>query len=260
MRDVRGVGPDGASVEMAAEMRRRWRRGRFDTSLQQIPSSSEGGGPSICGMSPTTTIDFVSDVICPWCFIGLQRLEAAITESGGPASVTFRPFLLDPTIPMGGVDLRERVARKFGGDPEVMFARVEAAARESGIPLDYSKIRRTPNTLLAHTLLRHAEDKGTQRKLGRALFEAYFLEGRDIGDETVLAELAQGHGFSAEESSSLLRDEGAFEATRKEAEALSHQGIRGVPFIVFGGTHAVSGAQPIAIFREALERARREHA
>src|SRR4051794_23431524 len=105
--------------------------------------------------APPHTIDFVSDVICPWCFIGLQRLEQALAQE--PASeaptIAFHPFQLDPTTPPGGADLRERLAAKYGIEPGTMFGRVEAAARESGIPLDFEKIRRTPNTLKAHALI-----------------------------------------------------------------------------------------------------------
>jgi len=203
-------------------------------------------------------IDFVSDVICPWCYIGFHRLEQALAAAGTSSSdrVTLRPFQLDPDTPPEGADLRERLASKYGADPEAMFPRVEAAAREAGLTLDFAKVRRTPNTLAAHTLLAAAEAKGTQRALARALFEAYFLEGKDPSLTAVLGDIASKHGFTREEAEALVTDAGALQATRAEAQAIASQGIRGVPFTIFAGKLAISGAQPLEVFRSALDRAR----
>lgn len=202
------------------------------------------------------SIDFVSDVICPWCFIGLRRLEAALAEEGAASTpIAFHPYQLDPSTPPEGVDLRERLAKKFGADPEPMFRRVEQAARESGIPLDYTKLHRTPNTLKAHTLITHAQDKGTQHALASAIFEAYFLEGKDLTNDAVLVEVAASHGFDRAEAEALLANTKALDLTRAEAEEMSRQGVRGVPFTIFGGKLAVSGAQPVDAFRQVLRRA-----
>lgn len=203
------------------------------------------------------SVDFVSDVICPWCFIGFTRLEQALEKDGhADAEVTLRPFQLDPSTPVEGADLRERLAKKYGADPEKMFERVEAAARESGIPLDFAKVRRTPNTLKAHVLLDAVKGKGTQRALARALFHAYFLEGRDIGNVDVLTQLAVAHGLTSEEAATVLADEAAIEATRSEAADFAAQGIGGVPFTIFEGKLAVSGAQSVEVFRQAITQAR----
>lgn len=207
-------------------------------------------------MSPLT-VDFVSDIVCPWCFIGFTRLEQALVKAGeDTAEVTLRPFQLDPTTPPEGADLRERLAKKYAMDPEKMFGRVEAAARESGIELDFAKVRRTPNTLKAHTLLGSALAKGTQRALARALFAAYFLEGRDLSDDAVLVELGVAHGFTAVEAAALLIDPTVIEKTRSEADELAGQGIGGVPFTIFEGKLAVSGAQPVEAFEQAIGQAR----
>jgi predicted DsbA family dithiol-disulfide isomerase len=203
------------------------------------------------------TIDFVSDVICPWCFIGFTRLEQALAQAGEDAAeVTLRPFQLDPTTPPEGADLRERLAKKYGVDPDKMFGRVEAAARESGIALDFTKVRRTPNTLKPHMLIGAAKAKGTQRAFARAMFAAYFLEGRDLSDDAVLVELAVAHGFTAEEATAVLADPEVLAQTRDEAKDLAGQGIGGVPFTIFEGKLAVSGAQPVEAFRSAIEQAR----
>ncbi|HEY5146143.1 MAG TPA: DsbA family oxidoreductase [Polyangiaceae bacterium] len=208
-------------------------------------------------------IDVVSDIVCPWCYIGTRRLEQAIDSLDGAGSaeaplVAYHPFLLDPSIPAAGVDLREQLRRKYGGDPEAMFARVEAAARETGIPLDFAKVQRMVSTVGAHTLLRHAAARGTQRALADALFEAYFLDGRDIGQATVLAVLAERQGFSADEALRLIGDEKERRRTREDAEESEQRGVEGVPFFMFGDRLALSGAQPLKVFRSTIERARNE--
>lgn len=201
----------------------------------------------------TLTIDVVSDVVCPWCFIGKRRLDAAL--AGLPdvaATVRHVPFLLDPATPAGGVDLRERLRTKYRADPEGMFARVEAEARASGIALDFARVRRSFPTLAAHTLLRHADGRGTQPALLEALYAGYFLEGRDIGDGTVLAALAAPHGFSADEVARIVGDPAELAATRAEVSAVAAQGVTGVPFFVFDDRLAASGAQPVAVLRDAI--------
>jgi predicted DsbA family dithiol-disulfide isomerase len=205
------------------------------------------------------TIDVFSDVICPWCFIGARRLDQALEPlarnepDGVRAHVTFRPFLLDPSTPPEGADLRARLRAKYGADPERMFANVEAAARSSGIPLDFSKVRRTPPTIAAHTLLRHAAARGTQHDLAVALFEAYFLEGKDIGDPAQLAAIAARQGFDDDEARLLAADDRELRATRLEADDAVARGVRAVPLFVFGGRTKLSGAQPPDILRQAIE-------
>jgi predicted DsbA family dithiol-disulfide isomerase len=133
-----------------------------------------------------------------------------------------------------------------------MFARVESAARESGIPLDLSKLRFSFPTVRAHALLRHAGPKGTQSALAKALFRAYFLDGRNISDLDVLVPLGAEHGFESDEASRLLVDERELQATRRDAEEARRSGIRGVPFYVLNERVAVSGAQPESVFRNSL--------
>lgn len=205
-------------------------------------------------------IDFVSDVVCPWCFIGLTRLEEALAQekASGAAlpALAFHPFQLDPSTPAEGVDLRERLAQKYGADPDTMFGRVETVARESGIPLDFAKVRRMPNTLKAHVLIGSAPNGETQLALVKALFAAYFLEGRDIGDDTTLATIGEKHGIDVDRTLAALRDPEAIEAVRRETRQLAQSGINGVPFVIFDGKLAVSGAQPVTVFRQAIERAK----
>jgi len=197
-------------------------------------------------------IDIVSDIACPWCFIGVERLERALAETGVAVSVTLHPYLLDPDGPDSGTDIRARLRQKSGGDPAPAFAAVERAARDTGIALDYDKLRLGYPTVRAHTLLRHAMAKGTQRALSRALFAAYFLEARNIADPAVLAEVAAPHGFSADEVQTLTSDPQELAQTRQAAEHAARSGVRGVPLFIFDGRSAISGAQPEAVFRDAL--------
>lgn len=204
----------------------------------------------------TLTIDVVSDVMCPWCYIGARRLADAL--EGMPdvqATVRHVPFLLDPSTPEGGTDLRERLQAKYRMDPERMFGQVERAARESGIDLDFARVRRSFPTAAAHTLLRHAEAKGTQRALLQALYETYFLKGGDVGSPEALADIAAAHGFSRDEALRLATDPAELSRTRAEAAAVSAQGITGVPFFIFDDRLAASGAQPVEVLRRAITQA-----
>ena len=201
------------------------------------------------------TVDVVTDFVCPWCFIGLTRLDSAIAAAGARPLIRHHPFFLDPSLPPEGVDVAEMLRAKYGRDPGPMFARVEAEARASGIPLDLSRQPRQRPTAAAHALTEAAAAKGTQHELAKALFAAHFLDSRNIADPAVLTDVAIRHGFSGEEVEALLADETALARIGERAAANAASGIGGVPFFVFDGRFAVSGAQPEANFREAIEQA-----
>lgn len=215
-------------------------------------------------MSDSLTVDVVADLVCPWCFIGMKNLEAALAQTvgetatgslvGTPTLVQHQPFLLDPALPVEGADLRERLRMRYGGDPDAMFSRVEAAGRAAGIPLDFSKVRRVVNTVAAHTLLGAAAKCGTQQALAMALYDAYFLQGRDIGKSAVLVELAAAHGLDPDSAQALVTDTQALQATRDKARQAAAGGVQGVPFFVFNQKLAVSGAQPAAVLADAITR------
>ena len=205
----------------------------------------------------TLRVDIYSDVVCPWCFVGVRRLERAMASQGaGDASLRFHPYLLHPDAPPEGIDLREMLARKYGGDPERMFERVERAAAESGIALDFSRVSRTYSTVGAHTLLRHAASRRTQPALAGALHSAYFLEGHNVADPAVLVELAAAHGFTSADAEQLLADEAERLQTVDDARQAARLGIRGVPFFLFDERYALSGAQPPEVFERAIAAAR----
>src|SRR3954464_2440693 len=174
-------------------------------------------------------IDLFADVVCPWCYLGHQRLERVLESLGQPARVTHRPFMLDPNTPPAGDDIPARLRRKYGVPPEKLWARLEAEARKSDLDLDLSKQRFSYPTARAHTLIRHAAAKGTQGALVNALYRANFQENPHINAAAVLADIAAPHGFTADEVTRLAGDEGELTATRKEALAAAAAGTDGVP-------------------------------
>jgi predicted DsbA family dithiol-disulfide isomerase len=198
-------------------------------------------------------IDVFSDVVCPWCFIGTQRLEQVLADKKVDAEVVYHTFLLDPNTPDEGKNVPEMIRRKYGRDPEPMFARVEAEARKSNIPLVSAKQPMSYNTMRAHTLLRHAVPLGTQRALAKAMFEAYFLDAKNISDPAVLVELATAHGFTKERAAELIADDKELAITREEQNVPAELGISGAPFFIFNGKFALSGAQPEDVFRQVLD-------
>src|SRR4051812_4970291 len=173
-------------------------------------------------------IDLFADIVCPWCFVGSERLERVLAALGRPAHVAHHPFLLDPDTPPEGDDIPARLRRKYGVPPEQLWARLEAEARKSELELDLSKQGRSYPTARAHTMIRHAAAKGTQRALVRALYRANFQDARNINDIAVLAEIAAPHGFTADEVARLTGDERELRETREEALAAAAAGIDGV--------------------------------
>ena len=206
---------------------------------------------------PTVTIEIYSDITCPWYFIGTRRLAdaLALVDDGSQATVTHRPFLLNPDAPVEGLDLAAHLGEKYRRDPHELFHLVEAAAERSGIDLDLSAQPMTYPTIAAHTLLRHAGPRGTEWPLLDALFEAYFLAGRNIADHGVLAEVASAHGFAPDEARRLVGDQAELSLTRRQADQALALGIRGVPHFVFGDTLSFSGAQAPEVFQAALRQA-----
>ena len=208
-------------------------------------------------MSSSITIDVFSDFVCPWCFIGGVRLEQALAGMADEvtAEVTYHPFFLDPTLPPEGVSIPQMLRKKYGVDPQQLWSRVEAAARESGITLDLSLQPTMYRTARAHTLVRHAEAKGTQRALAAALFRAYFQAAANITDPEVLAGIAEQHGFTRAEALELIGSEAELELSSEAAISAAQGGIRGVPFFVFDGKLAVSGAQSVSVLQAAIRQA-----
>jgi len=203
-------------------------------------------------------INIYSDIICPWCYVGKRRLERALTSVGGDTHVTWRPFQLNPTMPLDGMDRTTYLKAKFGSLE--VFGRMEeqllAAGADEQIPFAFEKVARTPNTFMAHRLIWYAEQQGCQDAVVESLFRGYFTEGADIGSVPVLGQLAGCAGLDAVAVESFLHSEEGTREVKAEEAVGRRLGISGVPYFVINGTVAISGAQPPDIFVSALQQAK----
>jgi predicted DsbA family dithiol-disulfide isomerase len=196
-------------------------------------------------------IDIVSDVVCPWCFIGKHRLERALARRPGlPVAVTWRAFQLNPEAPPGGIErglaAPSRGARRSHA-ARFYEALAEAGAAE-GIAFNFAGIRRTPNSKDAHRLIRYAAAHGRGSEMVEAMFRAHFCEGLDIGDRDALAEIAAAHGLERRRVATWLASgAGAAEVMEEDASA-RRLGISGVPCFIVEGSYAISGAQEPEFF------------
>jgi predicted DsbA family dithiol-disulfide isomerase len=208
------------------------------------------------------TIDVVSDVVCPWCYLGEKRLEEALAQETGPVVVRWRPYQLDPTIPAGGLDRTEYLEKKFGKSGRLQSAHenLTRLGAEVGVPFAFDKIKRSPNTLDAHRLIGWAAAAGVQAQVADRLFKAYFVEGRDIGDHGVLTEIASECDLDASEVEKLLAGETDVDVVRQEIEQAQSMGVSGVPFFIFGGRIGVPGAREPSVLRQAIAQARQQMA
>ena len=207
-------------------------------------------------MSDSITIDVVSDVVCPWCFIGQKRLDKAIAASGVEVHVNWRPFQLDPTIPPEGKDRHEYMLGKFGSEERIreIHARIEPLGAAEGIDFAFDAIKVAPNTLNAHRVIRWAGAAGedAQNKLVRRLFQLNFEEGKNLGDPSVLIEAAREAGMDASVVETLLPTDADVEAVRGEIATASRMGVTGVPCFLLEGKYAVMGAQDADTLADAI--------
>lgn len=201
------------------------------------------------------TIDIVSDVVCPWCYIGVDRLYRAMRLFDVPVDYTvrFHPYFLDSSVPEEGELIADRLrARYRGTNVDEMFDRVNAAAKESGLALDVRRQQRSYPTLKAHTLLRVAAIHDVQEKVARALFREHFDEAGNIADTATLVRIGVAFGIDEALLLSMLTNPNSLAQTRTEAAHLADSGIRGVPFFLLGSKLGVSGAQPVPAMMQAL--------
>lgn len=203
-------------------------------------------------------VDVVSDVVCPWCFVGKRRLEQAVAmRPGRPVAVRWHPFQLDPTIPPGGIDRKIYMERKFGtgGRIEEIHRRLAAVGAEAGIAFDFAAIRRSPNTRDAHRLIRLAAGEGIQGRVAEALFTAYFEHGLDIGDHGVLADAGEAAGLPRAAVEAMLAGDAEGAEVDREIAAAQEMGVQGVPFFIIAGRYAVSGAEAPENLAAAMDQA-----
>jgi len=204
----------------------------------------------------TLKIDVFTDVVCPWCLVGSVRLDKAIAALPDDIEVIVEnhPFYLDASTPKEGVVVADMLRERYGKEPREMWERVEGEARKSGIDLDLSQQPRMFPTAKAHTITRLARPNGNQHELANAIAEAYFLGHRQINDDNVLADIAVEFGFDRGDALDAMNDAHELGITEQLATQAAQQGIRGVPFFVFGEKYALSGAQPQEVFEQALDK------
>jgi predicted DsbA family dithiol-disulfide isomerase len=203
-------------------------------------------------------IDVISDVVCPWCFIGKRRLEKAIAlKPDIPVSVHYRPYFLNPWVPREGISREEYLTTKFGSVDryKANAQRIVAAAREEGLSYNLDAIARQPNTIDCHRLILWSEATGDPARVKQRLMELYFTEGADLSDPEVLVGAARDCGMDAEEVRISLATDKDVAEVEAAAQAAKDAGIDGVPCFIFGGVLAVSGAQEPAYLASAIERA-----
>ncbi|SLN55067.1 DsbA family oxidoreductase [Oceanibacterium hippocampi] len=202
-------------------------------------------------------IDIVSDTVCPWCYIGKRKLEAALAQRPDlKPDIHWRAFQLNPDMPAEGMDRATYLAAKFGGAEAAgkVYGQIEAAARRAGLDLDFAGIPRSPNTIDSHRLIHWSHSTGLQNEVSEALFRAYFIENRDIGSAEVLTEVAAGAGMDAALVRDLLAGDSDRDRIREEDASARQMGINGVPFFIFNRQYAVSGAQDPEVFLQVFER------
>ena len=205
-------------------------------------------------------LDIVSDVICPWCFIGKRRLERALAQAPQPdLQIGWRPFQLNPDMPAEGMARDAYLLAKFGdAKGGRMYDHVRTAGAEEGIAFAFERIQRTPNTIKPHRLIRRAGVAGKQDAMVEAVFRAYFLDGEDLSDDATLIRIAHAAGLDPTETAAYLAGEEDAAEIRAEDAFARQVGINGVPCFIVDRKFALSGAQPPEAFLEIFSLARRE--
>jgi predicted DsbA family dithiol-disulfide isomerase len=214
-------------------------------------------------MAEPFQIDVISDVVCPWCYIGQRRLGAALArlptdDAARRAAIRWHPFQLNPDLPQAGVPRKTYLEDKFGGPERAahIYARVSAAGATVGIPFAFDRIAMQPNTRDAHRLIAWAQAQRDASDLVERLFRAYFIDGRAIGDRDVLAAVAEEAGFASAAARTLLDSDEGIEAITLMDQRAREIGVQGVPFFIFNQHVAVSGAQEPDALLDAIAQAR----
>lgn len=202
-------------------------------------------------------VDVISDVICPWCYIGKRRLEKAIAMHGEAVKVRWLPFPLNPAMPKEGISRREYRTRKFGSweRSKELDARVAAEGKTEGIEFAFDRIERTPNTLDAHRLIWLADKEGVQDAVVEGLFRAYFTEGRDLSNREELIDVVAEDRLARTKVEAVLNSDEGMEAIREAEETSRRLQVDAVPFFIVKDKITLSGAQQPETFLEAFRRA-----
>ena len=212
------------------------------------------------------SIDIISDVVCPWCFIGKRRMEAALElyRARKPAAaapqVTYHPFELNPDVPREGIARADYIAKKFGARGYSAHDRLVQAGKPLGIAFAFDKIERQPNTLAAHALIESARRHGVQAAVKEALMQAFFVDGLDLTDTETLVRVASQAGLERKEAEAAIADEELRRAVAEEEDKARAMGVNGVPFFIFNNRLSIEGAQPPEVLLDAMLEAEKESA
>ncbi len=240
------------------------------TGLLEIPLISRTNRPtfgleekSVLMTKPKIKIDVVSDVVCPWCYIGKRRLEKAIAQVTDQVDVEleYHPFELNPDMPLEGRNQKEYLTKKFGSEAKYqqLIAHVTEVAAQEGLQFDYKKQAISPNTRNAHRLIWFAKKHGKQIEMKEALMKAYFEQGIDLTQTETLVSIATELGLDNEATRNFINStEGLVEVTTSEMQNVQ-QGISGVPFYIINNQYCISGVQPSEVFANALLEISREN-
>ena len=202
-------------------------------------------------------IDFVADVVCPWCYLGWRAMHRAVASAETSTEITWRPYLLDPSVPPAGVDRAAYMAAKFPDRSRLdgVHETLKAMASELGAPMDLARIAVTPNTLGAHQLIRLALSMGRQDQVVDAVMLGYFAQGKDIGDPDVLCDIGEAAGIDRMTALQALADASGAQAIANEYGTAAEAGVTGVPFAIFNGAMSVAGAQSPERYALAIRKA-----
>ena len=204
-------------------------------------------------------VDIVSDIVCPWCWLGARYFLSAANKSKHTALLTWRPYMLDPMVTRQGVPYKDYMKKKFGAGPsdkfKAMREHLKQAAPDAGISFNFDAISMRPNTLNAHRVMRWAGGQDLGTDMAEALFAAFFKDNRDVGDRDVLASLAGNVGLDSDVVSELLASDKDEKPVTDEIAFFQRIGVLGVPTFIYQGQFAIQGAQPVETHLEALEKA-----
>ena len=207
----------------------------------------------------TIQVDIVSDIVCPWCWLGVRYFQKAAKQSKYDVNLTWRPYMLDPAVPEEGIPYSAYMKQKFGNGPsnrfKAMRESLEAQGPTLGIDFKFDDIPMRPNTLNAHRLLKWAQGQDLGDAASDALFRTFFTDLKDVGDHAILKEIAEEIGLDAELVEELLMKEDDKNTVREEIMYFRNLGVNGVPCFIYNGQFAVQGAQPAEAHLKALEQA-----
>jgi predicted DsbA family dithiol-disulfide isomerase len=204
-------------------------------------------------------IDVIFDTVCPWCYIGKKRLEAAISSHGADGiEIHWNAFLLNPDIPADGMDRRAYLRAKFGGESRAqrVYAAIARAGITAGIEFNFDAIDWTPNTIDSHRFVRYAQQLNKGAEAVERVFQSYFLEGRDIGDRSVLIDIGAELGFNTDRLHAHLEDTSSIQNILDHNARAHRLGISGVPAFIVDGQFSISGAQEPSVIGRLLDVAR----